>query len=101
MGGLYTGGAYLYIRTRFCVSNISHLLTLFLYNTRLIYKQAYVYIRVGSYTGGLIFGMVRVLVNGWAYTWGAYIRGAYIRRFTVYEKSRRKELPGELARMAY
>ena len=30
------------------------------------------------YTGGLIFGMVGVLVNCWAYTWGAYIR-----RFTV------------------
>ena len=27
--------------------------------------------------------MVRVLVNRWTYTWGAYIRGAYIRRFTV------------------
>ena len=39
---------------------------------------------MGLYTGGLIFGMVRVLVNWWAYTWGAYIRGAYIRRFTVY-----------------
>ena len=36
------------------------------------------------YTGGLIFGMVRVLVNWWDYTWEAYIRGgAYIRRFTV------------------
>ena len=30
---------------------------------------------MGLYTGGLIFGMVRVLVNWWAYTWG----GAYIR----------------------
>ena len=40
---------------------------------------------MGLYAGGLIFGMVRVLVNWWAYTWGAYIRGgAYIRRFTVY-----------------
>ena len=68
MGGLIYGGAY--IRTRFCVSNIEHLLTLFLYNTRLIYKQASVYIRVGLYTGGLIFGMVRVLINWWAYTWG-------------------------------
>ena len=38
---------------------------------------------MGLYTGGLIFGMVRVLVNWWAYTWGAYIRWAYIRRFTV------------------
>ena len=38
MRGLIYGGAY--IRTRFCVSNINHLLTLFLYNTRLIYKQA-------------------------------------------------------------
>ena len=28
-----------------------------------------------AYTGGLIIGMVRVLVNWWAYTWGAYIRG--------------------------
>ena len=67
-----------YIRTRFCVSNISHLLTLFLYNTRLIYKHKFIYgwayIRngesvsklVGLYMGGLIFG------------------GAYIRRFTVY-----------------
>ena len=36
-GGLIYGGAY--IQTRFCVSNINHLLTLFLYNTRLIYKQ--------------------------------------------------------------
>ena len=36
--------------------------------------------------GGHIFGMVGVLVNWWAYTWGgAYIReGAYIRRFTVW-----------------
>ena len=25
---------------------------------------------MGLYTGGLIFGMVRVLVNWWAYTWG-------------------------------
>ena len=80
----------LYIRTIFCVSNINHLLTLFLYNTRLIYKQAYVYIRVCLYTGGLIFGMVRVLVNWWASTWGGYIRGAYIRRFTVVEKFRLK-----------
>ena len=43
-GGLIYGGPYIrggaYIRTRFCVSNINHLLTLFLYNTRLIYKQA-------------------------------------------------------------
>ena len=38
IGGLIYGGAY--IRTRFCVSNINHLLALFLYNTRLIYKQA-------------------------------------------------------------
>ena len=30
---------------------------------------------MGLYTGGLIFGMVRVLVNWWAYTWGAYTRG--------------------------
>ena len=36
-GALIYGEAY--IRTRFCVSNINHLLTLFLYNTRLIYKQ--------------------------------------------------------------
>ena len=35
--------------------------------------------RVCLYTGGLIFGMERVLVNWWAYTWRAYIRGAYIR----------------------
>ena len=54
MGRLIYGGAY--TRTRFCVSNINHLLTLFLYNTRLIYKQAQVY-------------------------WGAYIRGAYIRSY--------------------
>ena len=34
--------------------------------------------------GGLIFGIVRVLVNWWAYTWGGLIFGwAYIRRFTV------------------
>ena len=80
----YIYGGANYIRTRFCVSSINHLLTLFLYNTSLIYKQAYVYIRVGLYTGGLIFGMVRVLVNWWDYTWEAYIRGgAYIRRFTV------------------
>ena len=34
--GLYMGGGGggAYIRTRFCVSNINHLLTLFLYNTR-------------------------------------------------------------------
>ena len=38
MGGLIYGRAY--IRIGFCVSNINHLLTLFLYNTRLIYKQA-------------------------------------------------------------
>ena len=38
MGRLIYGGAY--IRSRFCVSNINYLLTLFLYNTRLIYKQA-------------------------------------------------------------
>ena len=46
--GLYTGGLIYggliygraYIRIGFCVSNINHLLTLFLYNTRLIYKQA-------------------------------------------------------------
>ena len=25
--------------------------------------------------GGLIFGMVRVLVNWWAYTWGGFIFG--------------------------
>ena len=25
---------------------------------------------MGLYTGGLIFGIVRVLVNWWAYTWG-------------------------------
>ena len=31
--------------------------------------------RVCLYTGGLIFGMERVLVNWWAYIWGAYIRG--------------------------
>ena len=81
---IYGGGAY--IRTRFCVSNINHLLTLFLYNTRLIliYKQASVYIRVGLYTGGLIFGMVRVLVNWWAYTRGGLYSGAaYIQRFRV------------------
>ena len=40
---------------------------------KFIYGWAY--IRVGLYTGGLIFGMVRVLVNWWAYTWGAYTRG--------------------------
>ena len=28
------------------------------------------YILVGLYSGGLIFGMARVLVNWWAYTWG-------------------------------
>ena len=48
MGRLIYGGAY--IRTRFCVNNINHLLTLFLYNTRLIYKEANVYIRVGLYS---------------------------------------------------
>ena len=30
---------------------------------------------MGLYTGGLIFGMVRVLVNGWAYTWGSLYSG--------------------------
>ena len=30
---------------------------------------------MGLYTGGLVFGIVRVLVNWWAYTWGG---GAYI-----------------------
>ena len=54
MGGLYTGGG-LYIRTRFCVSNINHLLTLFIYNTRLIYNKhkficGWAYIRVGLYS---------------------------------------------------
>ena len=34
MGGLIYGRAY--IRIGFCVSNINHLLTFFLYNTRLI-----------------------------------------------------------------
>ena len=52
------GRAYVYgganIRTRFCVSNINHLLTLFFYNTRLIYKQAYVYIRVGLYSDKIL-----------------------------------------------
>ena len=28
------------------------------------------YIQVDLCTGGLIFGMIRVLVNWWAYTWG-------------------------------
>ena len=37
-GGELIYGAY--IRTRFCVSNINHLLNLFLYNIRLIYKEA-------------------------------------------------------------
>ena len=30
---------------------------------------------MGLYTGGLIFGMVRVLVNWWAYTWGLIFGG--------------------------
>ena len=34
--------------------------------------------RVGLYTGGLIFGMVRVLVNWWAYTWGGLYSGGLI-----------------------
>ena len=81
-------------------------MTLFHYNTRLIYEQAKVYIRVGLYTGGFIYGwvyirvglymdglifeMVRVLVNWWAYIymggvgWCLIFVGAYIRRFTVY-----------------
>ena len=42
-------------------------------------------VQSGLYTVGLISGMVRVLVNWWAYTWLAYIRGAYIWRFTVFK----------------
>ena len=56
MGRLIYGGAY--IRTRFCVSNINHLLTV--WNGKIVIKL------VGLELGGLIFG------------------GAYIRRFTVY-----------------
>ena len=33
---------------------------------------------MGLYTGGLIFGMVRVLVNWWAYTWGGLYSGGLI-----------------------
>ena len=32
---------------------------------------------MGLYTGGLIFGMVRVLVNWWAYTWGGLYSEVY------------------------
>ena len=67
MGVLIYGGGGAYIRTRFCVSNINHLLTLFLYNTSislcsggLIFGMVSVSKLVGLYLEGLIFGMVSV-----------------------------------------
>ena len=40
--------------------------------------------RVGLYTGGLIFGMVRVLVNWWAYTWRGLYSEVYGIRMGLY-----------------
>ena len=59
-----------YIRTRFCVSNISHLLTLFLYNTRLIYKHKFIYGWAYIRNGESVSKLVGLYMGG-----GAYIRG--------------------------
>ena len=66
--GLYMGA---YIRTRFCVSNISHLLTLFLYNTRLIYKHKFIYGWAYIRNGESVSKLVGLYMGGG----GAYIRG--------------------------
>ena len=78
-----------YIRTRFCVSNISHLLTLFLYNTRLIYKHKFIYgwayIRNGesaSKSVGLYMG------RGGLYSGGLY-SVVYGRQFNTAVKCRK------------